>query len=111
MLASCRLRASIAMLMTVGSVVFRPEDGTLWVASPDMPCRGETICPHNLDVGHALITLGLAWHCVHHEVELGEEQRAGYAFDENEARIHRAGLWAEPDPLPPWDWRERRLAP
>ncbi|MFO0552991.1 MAG: C45 family autoproteolytic acyltransferase/hydrolase [Polyangiaceae bacterium] len=42
----CRLRDSIGMVMTVGSVVFRPEDGALWVgrgpASADEPCAAPT---------------------------------------------------------------------
>lgn len=33
----CRLHEAIAMLMTVGSVVFRPEDGTLWVGTGESP--------------------------------------------------------------------------
>ncbi|MCA9641188.1 MAG: hypothetical protein KC492_10860 [Myxococcales bacterium] len=33
----CRLRASISMLMTVASVVFKPEDGVVWVATGDAP--------------------------------------------------------------------------
>ena len=34
---ACRLRDSIAMVMTVGSVVFRPDDGTLWVGTGVAP--------------------------------------------------------------------------
>ncbi|MEZ4463748.1 MAG: C45 family peptidase [bacterium] len=33
----CRIRDSICMLMTVASVVFRPEDGTLWVGTGEAP--------------------------------------------------------------------------
>jgi transposase-like protein len=27
---------------------------------------------------------------------------------ENEAREARKGLWAEPQPVPPWEWRKRK---
>ena len=81
--------------------------GKLWVVSPDMPCREEPRCPKNLDAGHALITMGLAWHFKCHAAEQGEEDRARYADDEREARARKAGLWVEPDPVPPWEWRER----
>ena len=81
--------------------------GRLWVVSPDMPCREEPSCPKNLDAGHALITMGLAWHYKRHAAEQGEEDRARYADDEREARARKAGLWVEPDPVPPWEWRER----
>lgn len=33
----CRIHQAIAMLMTVASVVFRPEDGMLWVATGEAP--------------------------------------------------------------------------
>jgi len=35
--SECRLHRSIAMLMTVGSVVFQPESGRLWVATGEAP--------------------------------------------------------------------------
>jgi endonuclease YncB( thermonuclease family) len=27
---------------------------------------------------------------------------------ENEARAGRKGLWADPQPAPPWEWRKRK---
>jgi tetratricopeptide (TPR) repeat protein len=47
--ASCRIRDSIAMVMTVGSVVFRPDDGTVWVGTGEAPTsRGEFV-PFSLE--------------------------------------------------------------
>ncbi len=52
--SSCRVRESIAMVMTVASVVFRPEDGVLWLGTGDAPTsRGEFV-PFSLErEGHA----------------------------------------------------------
>jgi hypothetical protein len=44
----CRLRDSIAMSLTVGSVVFRPEDGTFWVGSGEAPTSHGTFIPFSL---------------------------------------------------------------
>lgn len=44
----CRIRNSIAMLMTVGSMVFRPEDGVFWVASGEAPTSQGTYLPFDL---------------------------------------------------------------
>jgi len=44
----CRLSRSIAMLMTVASVVFRPEDGTLWVATGEAPTSQNAYVPFSL---------------------------------------------------------------
>lgn len=30
---------------------------------------------------------------------------------EKAARETRKGLWADPQPVPPWEWRKRRVAP
>ena len=70
------------------------------------PCTttGEP-CPKTLDVGRAQLTVGLAWHFKKYENEQSEEDRLAYAFDEQEARVRKAGLWADADPVPPWDWR------
>jgi hypothetical protein len=47
----CRVRDSIAMVMTVGSVVFRPEDGTVWVGTGDAPTSHGTYVPFALSSG------------------------------------------------------------
>ena len=50
----CRVRDSIAMALTVGSVVFRPEDGTLWVGTGEAPTSHGTFLPFSLArEGHA----------------------------------------------------------
>jgi endonuclease YncB( thermonuclease family) len=78
--------------------------GTVWVASPD--CSAAE-CPKTLNAGLALVTSGLAWHFKRYSHEQSEEDRERYAFAEQEARAKRAGLWSDPDPVPPRDWRRR----
>lgn len=54
------------------------------------------------DLSLALVRAGLAWHFTRfsHDRTLAAAER--------EARAARRGLWAEPDPTPPWRWREER---
>jgi endonuclease YncB( thermonuclease family) len=78
--------------------------GTIWVATPE--CRAAP-CPKTLDAGLGLITSGLAWHFRKYAHEQSAEGRERYAFAEEEARAKGAGLWADPDPIAPWDWRRR----
>jgi tetratricopeptide (TPR) repeat protein len=49
--SACRLHRSICMLMTVGSVIFRPEDGTLWVARGEAPVSQTPFTPFSLKTG------------------------------------------------------------
>lgn len=61
------------------------------------------------DVGHRLVAEGLAWHYVRYsdDATLAEAERA--------ARAARRGLWRDPAPVPPWEWRasekERKRKP
>jgi tetratricopeptide (TPR) repeat protein len=45
----CRISRAIAMVMTVGSVVFRPEDGVLWVGSGQAPTSHRPFIPFDLN--------------------------------------------------------------
>jgi hypothetical protein len=47
----CRIRTSIAMVMTVASVVFRPEDGTLWLGTGQAPTSHGAFVPFSLARG------------------------------------------------------------
>ena len=76
--------------------------GKVWVQPSDCPT-----CPMTLDAGHAQITVGLAWWYRKYSKEQSTEDRGRYEFSEQEARARRVGLWGEPDPMPPWEWRRR----
>lgn len=67
--------------------------------------------PRTLDAGHALLSQGMAWWYQAYAHEQTAEERGQYEFTEQEARLHKAGLWAAPHPTPPWKWRARRRQP
>ena len=81
--------------------------GQVWVVSPDARCQ-HAGCPKTLDAGLAQVTVGLAWHYKQYAGEQSEEDRERYAFAEIEARGRRAGLWRDPGPVAPWEWRRMR---
>ena len=76
----------------------------VWVRSPDAPCSAPE-CPKTLDVGHAQIVAGLAWHYKRYEKEQSAQDRGAYSSDEDEARLRKRGLWADANPVPPEQWR------
>ena len=57
------------------------------------------------DVNVEQIRRGLAWFYRHYERELSDTDRQGYDRAEEEARVYRRGLWADPNPVPPWEFR------
>jgi endonuclease YncB( thermonuclease family) len=51
---------------------------------------------------------GLAWHYKKYEREQDLQDRLIYAEAEEQARAGRLGLWSDPSPVPPWDWRKQQ---
>ena len=59
------------------------------------------------DVNLAMVQAGLAWHYKAYALEQSEEDRLTYSRAEDSARRSRTGLWVDPHPMAPWDWRRR----
>jgi endonuclease YncB( thermonuclease family) len=57
-----------------------------------------------------MITVGMAWWYRAYAGEQTPQARGQYEFAEQEARAKRAGLWADPEPTPPWEWRKAQRA-
>lgn len=51
------------------------------------------------------IRSGFAWHYKEYQKEQSASDRAIYADAETSARRSKAGLWNDPQPMPPWEWR------
>ena len=81
--------------------------GVVWVRAPDMQCASEP-CPKTLDAGLYLVTVGLAWWYRRYAREQTLQQRAAYEKAERQARTEGAGLWRQPRPVAPWQWRRQR---
>lgn len=54
----------------------------------------------NVDLNKELLKAGLAWHFK------GQTRNPELARLEFHARNRKAGLWSEPNPVPPWEWRQ-----
>jgi len=76
--------------------------GNVWVQPGDCSRCGRT-----LHVNHAQILAGMAWWYRYYADEQSEEDRGRFESAEQEAIARKWGLWAEPDPVPPWVWRRR----
>jgi len=60
------------------------------------------------DAGLVLLRAGLAWHYKAYQHEQVGEDRWRYALAEHEARAYAEGLWGDPAPVPPWEYRKAR---
>ena len=66
---------------------------------------GRLVCEVFVDgksLNLALVENGLAWHHTRYSDDID------FAEAEEEAREKKIGLWADPDPVPPWEWRKEQ---
>jgi endonuclease YncB( thermonuclease family) len=64
----------------------------------------------DIDVCLQQISDGLAWHYQSDEQTQSLSEQMCYSNSEKEARKNRRGLWYDPSPIPPWQWRRGRPA-
>jgi len=54
------------------------------------------------------VVAGMAWHYKYYQDDQTPEDRQLYAAAEIAACSAKVGLWIDPDPVPPWDFRRQR---
>lgn len=62
---------------------------------------------NDVDAGLRQIVAGVAWHYKHYEKEQAPQDRRDYSVAEDAARLSGVGLWAQPAPVAPWEFRRR----
>ena len=58
-----------------------------------------------VDCGLRQIQDGMAWHYKAYAKEQSAIERSAYSEAESHARASKAGLWSDPHPTPPWEFR------
>ncbi len=76
---------------------------------------GRRICkillPDGEDACLDQVKAGMAWHYKQYEDEQSPADRAAYAAAECAAMKAKIGLWSDPHPMQPQDWRHRTKSP
>lgn len=65
---------------------------------------GEVLLPDGRDLNREIVRAGYAWWYRRYS----QDQTLGAL--EEEARVARRGLWRDPQPQPPWEWRKEKRA-
>jgi endonuclease YncB( thermonuclease family) len=86
------------------------------VFGKDVKLRPHTIDRHrgllarvlidNQDAGLELLKQGLCWVYEKYVGEASAEIQTSYWAAQAAAQSDRLGLWQDPDPVPPWEWRK-----
>jgi endonuclease YncB( thermonuclease family) len=77
--------------------------GVLYVAP-----SGCEVCEQAVDTGYEVLKAGLAWHYKQYQREQTPKDRQRYSQGEIDARGQQIGLWVDPEPIPPWEWRKAK---
>lgn len=84
--------------------------GKAWMRAirPGHPIRGceSKECFIDIELTRAMIGMGYAWFAPDDAIKLSVPDREGYATLESNTREARRSLWADPNPIPPWEWRK-----
>jgi endonuclease YncB( thermonuclease family) len=59
-----------------------------------------------VDINLQQVRDGLAWVYEKYIGENSLDVQARYRQAETEAKNQRRGLWSDPEPMPPWEWRK-----
>jgi endonuclease YncB( thermonuclease family) len=59
------------------------------------------------DINIEQVKSGLAWHYKKYAKEQPAEDQRTYSVAEEQARAQKVGLWGEPEPVAPWDFRHK----
>ena len=59
------------------------------------------------DICHQQIKAGLAWHYKKYQNQQPLVDRDAYSASETAAKNEKLGLWSDPRPVAPWDFRKR----
>ena len=62
----------------------------------------DVVLPDGMNLNQELVKQGWCWW--YRKYALGDRVLEGL---ENKAREAKKGLWADPQPVPPWEWRKR----
>jgi len=60
----------------------------------------------SVDANLEQVRAGFAWHYKKYEKEQPMDERSIYSAAEEQARAAKLGLWSDPKPIPPWEWRK-----
>jgi endonuclease YncB( thermonuclease family) len=60
------------------------------------------------DVNLEQVEAGMAWHYKKYQSEQSSTDRVKYSDAEREARRQKLGLWRDPNPIPPWEYRQAK---
>lgn len=105
-----RSQQSLLRLVSGKQMHWHQHDRYRWIVGKVMAAEPECTtvpCPKTHDAGLDQVSAGLAWWYRKYGKEQLPQDANAYENAQDQAHARRAGLWVDPQPTAPWDWRKR----
>ncbi len=60
------------------------------------------------DANYQQLAFGMAWFYRQYAQELSPDDQVRFDAAETTAKQAKLGLWADAEPMPPWNWRHKK---
>lgn len=93
---------------SLSDMVFNQQVDVDWLKEDRYGRKVGKVLLNNEDVNLEQIKRGMAWYFKKYKGDLVQEDRITYVQAEQKAEANRVGLWVDPNPIPPWDFRKQK---
>lgn len=93
---------------SLSDLVFNHQVDIDWLKEDRYGRKVGKVLLNSEDVNLEQIKRGMAWYFKKYKGDLVQEDRIAYVQAEQEAEANRVGLWVDPNPIPPWDFRKQK---
>lgn len=93
--------------MSLSDMVYDKDVDVEWHKENRYGRKVGKVLINGVDVNLEQIKRGMAWFYKKYKGELIQEDRITYVQAQQQAEAEKIGLWRDPEPIPPWDFRKR----
>lgn len=89
-------------------MVFNQQVDVEWVKVDRYGRKVGKVLVNQEDINLEQIKRGMAWFFKKYKGDVVQEDRVKYVQAQQEAEANQTGLWVDPHPIPPWDFRKQK---
>lgn len=93
---------------SLSDMVFNQQVDVDWLKEDRYGRKVGKVLLNNEDVNLKQIKRGLTWYFKKYKSDVAQEDRITYVQAQQEAEANKTGLWVDPNPIPPWDFRKQK---
>lgn len=92
---------------SLSDMVFNQQVDVEWIKVDKYGRKVGKVLLNDEDVNLEQIKRGLAWYYKKYKSDVAQDDRITYVQAQQQAEADRIGIWADTNPIPPWDFRKK----